>query len=285
MDNKLIEQYKDDFLCPDSREDLHYVTKSGDTAEFVNKFETKFTVMKGFVDFTGGKGAPKVVDTNKSKKVVEPSPADIYENYLESKDWKAKLFSSMTWGEKLTAPAFTKAMKVFLTEHQTGTFLDLPVATGLVSVNAFAEFKDMRFYAVDRSTEALNRAYFKLWGRNITNTILVQADYNKLPFKAEYFDGVTAFAGVNFIKNIKEAFREIFRVLKKGRRFTGVCFIKTGKQLADKAIEMFVTQKNVFQSIPEKEELQAALTDAGFGEVTLSRFEVDSLMRFSGTKR
>jgi ubiquinone/menaquinone biosynthesis C-methylase UbiE len=241
--------------------------------------------MKGFVDFTGGKSAAKVTETGKKKKIGgEVSAADAYEDYLESKDWKAKLFSSVAWGEKLSAPAFTKAMKIYLTELQTGTFLDMPVATGLVSINAYAEFKEMRFYAVDRSSDALNRTYEKLWGRHIENTILVQADYDKLPFHDGYFDGVTAFAGTNFIKNINDSFREVHRVLKKGSRFSGVAFIKTGKQFSDKAVEMFVTSKNIFQSIFEKAELQSALSEAGFADISMSRFESDSLMRFCATK-
>jgi len=282
MNNDLIVKLKDIFQCPDTKEELMYVSKGVDEGEFVNKFETKSPTKKGFVDFVGHGSAKRV--TKRVPMNKEQTSADLYEDYMESRDWKSKTFNSIAWGTRLTSGMFSKPMKVFLTELQEGMILDIPVVSGLVSTPVYLDFHQMTFVAMGYSSDNLHNAYNRIAGKGVDNTILIQGEPHKLPLKDEIFDAATSFAGINLIKNYSGAFKEIFRVLKKGAKFTGVAYVRGIKNLTDMLVDKLLLPKNHFYSVFTKDELKKALTDAGFSNVTLSRFESNVFVRVNATK-
>lgn len=283
MNNDMILKLKDIFQCPDTKEDLMYVTKGVDEGEFVNKFETKFQAMKGFADFIGHGSAKKV--TKRVSLHKEQTFADVYEDFLESKNWKSKTFNSIAWGIRLNPDIFRKSMKVFLTELQEGMILDIPIVSGIISTPVYVDFHRMTFVAVGYSSDNLHNAYNRIAGKGIDNTILVQGEPHKLPLKDEIFDSAVSFAGINFIRNYSGAFKEIFRVLKKGTKFTGVAYVRGIKNFTDTLVTKLLLPKNYFYSVFTKDELQKALTAAGFSNITISKFESDVLVRVTATKK
>ncbi|MCD4782786.1 MAG: class I SAM-dependent methyltransferase [Candidatus Eremiobacteraeota bacterium] len=282
MNNDLVVKLKDIFQCPDTKEELMYVTKGASEGEFINKFETKFQTMRGFVDFVGHGSAKRVTKRISSNK--EQTFADLYEDFLGAKNWKSKTFNSIAWGISLNPDLFTKPMKVFLTEVQEGMVLDIPVVSGIISTPVYMDFRRMTFVAVGYSSDCLQKAHGRLAGKDVDNTILIQGEAHKLPLRDGTFDTATSFGGINFIKNYSGAFKEIFRVLKKGAKFTGVAYVRGIKNLTDTIVDKLLLPKNYFNSVFTKDELQKALAAAGFSNISISRFESDTLVIVTATK-
>lgn len=280
--SNIIEENKELFQCPDTHEELLYVSKGTDEGEFVNKFETRFQTSKNFIDFVGVKSSKRV--TQKRKDSKEKTFADIYDHYMETQDWMTGMIDSVIWGHKLQSGMFTQAMKVFLTELQQGTILDFPVITGLVSTPVYRDFHQMKFVSADYAVENLSAAFDRLYGLHVNNSILLQADPRKLPLKDEIFEGVSSLCGLNFVKDFREFFKEVHRVMKQGGKYIGTAYVKGEKQMADNVIEKLIISKGYFPSVLTRGELQKALKEAGFDNISLAQFESDSIMRFSADK-
>jgi len=283
MDNKLVKENKDIFQCPDTKEELLIVSRGEDDADFINKFETKFHIKDGFVDFVGHDSAGKVTGTKK-KSTKKATFSDLYEKILKSDDLISQVFNSIVWGKKLDVENFKNAFKVFLTELQGGIVLDIPVINGLISSTVYPDFHKMKFVAADFSSENLASAFRKFKLNSVDNAILVQADSRKLPFRDNIFDGLSCLGGINFIRNCRKSFLEMNRVMKKGAKMTGIAFISGEKKWADIVINKLVVPKNIFHSLFTKDELQKSLDEAGFSKVTVTKFESDTIYQVTGIK-
>ncbi len=94
--------------------------------------------------------------------------------------------------------------------------LDLACGTGNISIKLSK--KDYEVFGLDLSIEMLKVAK----GKKLTN--LVNASFDKLPFKNESFDVIfCAFDSLNNVESLEDLeqiFREAYRVLKKGGLFT-----------------------------------------------------------------
>lgn len=286
-DIKYVTENKDFFQCPDTNEELMLVCKGNEEAEFINKFETKFYITHNFVDFVGVNSADTVTSKRSSdkKNKKKKNLADLYDEYMQASDWFIGTLDSLMWGHKLQARVFSQALRVFLTEMQSGVVLDIPIVTGLVSALVYKEFSHMKFFAADYSADCLSKAYDRIWSSHVDNAILVQADSKKLPFKDSVFDGVSSLAGVNFLKDLTSSFKSIYRVMKPNSRYLGNAYVKGEKSSTDKFVDKLIVSKGFFGSVPTKGELKKALESAGFQEISIARFEADSIVRFSAVKK
>ena len=282
MDNKIIEKHKDIFRCPDTGEDLWFMPRSEDEFNFVNKFETKFHVKGGIADFVGQSSINTIVSPYKEN---SDSLTDTYEDFMTSDDFFSGVVNHLLFGSDLNVVPFKNVMSVFLTELQEGLILDMPVMTGLLAGDVYHHFPRMTFVAADYPADAISLCYDRIKIRDSNNAMLVQADPRKLPFKDEIFDAVTSVVGINFMKEYKKAFEEIFRVLKKGGRFAGTAFVMGKKAIADQVVEKIVKRKGFFDSIFTLGEMENALTDAGFVDITIARFESDSMIKVFANKK
>ena len=281
MESKFIEENKDIFRCPDTKKDLMLIRSGGDNQYFVNEFETKFPVSRGFAGFVGSNSDKKVLPRYRATK---DSLSELYEKFLSSGDFLSSSFNFLVFGKKMDIVPFKNAMTVLLTELQSGIVLDLPVMTGQISSTIYQNFPSMKFVAADYQVDVLSLCFDRLEKVNSENTMLVQADPAKLPFVDGTFDAVMSFSGINFLKNYKTAFAEIFRVLREGAKFSGIAFILGEKSIADQIIEKFVSSKKIFESVFTMHELKEALANAGFKNISLTRFESDSVVRVTALK-
>ncbi len=281
MESTFIEENKDIFRCPDTKKDLMLIRRGGDNQFFVNEFETRFPVTKGFAGFVGTNSDKKVIPRYKPSK---DSLSELYEKFLSSGDFLSSSFNFLVFGKKMDIVPFKNAMTVLLTELQSGIILDIPVMTGQISSTIYNNFPSMKFVAADYQVDVLSLCFDRLEKIRSDNVMLVQADSTKLPFVDETFDAVMSFAGINFMKDYKSTFIEIFRVLKEGAKFSGIAFILGEKSIADQIIEKFVSSKKIFESVFTMQELKEALVTAGFKNISLTRFESDSVVRVTAIK-
>jgi ubiquinone/menaquinone biosynthesis C-methylase UbiE len=130
--------------------------------------------------------------------------------------------------------------------------------------------------ATDLSPEPLNIAAQRARERGLTNLRFEVADVHKLPFPDANFDLVTSRMGVMFFSDLPRALAEMRRVLRPGGRVAllawgpvqqpyfdctaGVIMRHTGAELPTSAKPIF--------KFGERGTLSAALSQAGFGDVT-----------------
>lgn len=281
MESKFIEENKDIFRCPDTKNDLMLIRRGGDNQYFVNEFETRFPVTRGFAGFVGTNSDKKVIPRYKPSK---DSLSELYEKFLSSGDFLSSSFNFLVFGKKMDIVPFKNAMTVLLTELQSGIILDLPVMTGQISSTIYHNFPSMKFVAADYQVDVLSLCFDRLEKIRSDNVMLVQADPTKLPFMDGTFNAVMSFSGINFLRDYKTAFSEIYRVLREGCKFSGIAFILGEKSIADQIIEKFVSSKKIFESVFTMHELKEALANAGFKNISLTRFESDSVVRVTAVK-
>lgn len=98
--------------------------------------------------------------------------------------------------------------------------LDLCTGTGEVALEAGRAVGTRgKVIGVDFCREMLAQAEEKLRASGVADRVeFVQGDALALPFEPQYFDAVTIAFGIRNLDGILEGFREIYRVLKPGRR-------------------------------------------------------------------
>ena len=91
------------------------------------------------------------------------------------------------------------------------------------------------------------------------NCRILQASVSSMPFENDTFDIATAFETVYFWPEIETAFKEVFRVLKKGAHFF-ICNEVDGLHKGDEKWTKRISGMKIYTS----EQLSALLTSVGF---------------------
>jgi ubiquinone/menaquinone biosynthesis C-methylase UbiE len=81
---------------------------------------------------------------------------------------------------------------------------------------------------------------------NISNIAFVQGDVGSLPFADESFDTVVSLNGFHAFPDKEAAFRETYRVLKKGGMFTGCFYIEGIEKRSDLILQTLYTKTGFF---------------------------------------
>jgi len=140
------------------------------------------------------------------------------------KDNKA-LYDTIGTGYNITRqadPYITERLFQILSPKITGTYLDIGCGTGNYTI-AMAN-RGINFYGVEPSEKMLDMARAK----NIqVNWLLGRSE--EIPANDNFFDGAIATLTVHHWTDIKKAFTEIYRVLKKGGKI--VLFTATPEQM------------------------------------------------------
>ena len=113
-------------------------------------------------------------------------------------------------------------------EDFTGKLLEVPVGTGVLTVPVYRELPGAEITCLDYSPDMMATAQARAKKAGIENMHFVQGDVGALPFPNESFDIVLSLNGFHAFPDKEAAYRETFRVLKKGGTFCG-CFYVRGE--------------------------------------------------------
>ena len=80
----------------------------------------------------------------------------------------------------------------------------------------------------------------------VTNVRFMQGDVGNLPFEDEEFDIVTSLNGFHAFPDKDAAYKETYRVLKKGGIFCGCFYVKGSNPHTDKMIGRFYIKSGFF---------------------------------------
>ena len=153
--------------------------------------------------------------------------ASFYDGMMTYSTWPGKAICRLVWnmdGEK-NAAYLEKALSG-IPEGFSGRLLEVPVGTGVLTMPVYQSLPKADITCLDYSPDMMASAQEKAKRLGIANAAFTQGDVGALPFADESFDIVLSLNGFHAFPDKEAAYRETFRVLKKGGTFCGCFYIK-----------------------------------------------------------
>ena len=171
----------------------------------------------------------------------------IYDNMMLGTNALGRLILKAVW-QMTQEDALEYQAKSF--EHIpadfSGSILEVPVGTGVISMPVFKTFPKADITCLDYSAKMMESARQRAQEMNISNIRFVQGDVGALPFEDNSFDIVVSLNGFHAFPDKEAAYRETFRVLKPGGQFMGCFYVKDANPHTDKWISGIYVKKGFF---------------------------------------
>lgn len=168
---------------------------------------------------------------------------DIYDDVLTKDKWWSKLYIRLFWSNVDDNEIAEKVLS-YIPDEFSGRLLDVPVGTAVFTRNKYSVLGNADINCLDYSEDMLSHARERL--KRLENVNLLQGDVGQLPYKNESFDIVLSMNGFHAFPDKKAAFRETYRVLKKGGSFIACFYIKGESKITDSLVRYFLAKKGWF---------------------------------------
>ena len=173
--------------------------------------------------------------------------ASFYDGMMTYSTWLGKAICRIVWnmdGEK-NAAYLEKALSG-IPEDFSGKLLEVPVGTGVLTMLVYQTLPRAAITCLDYSPDMMAAAQEKAKRLGIANVTFTQGDVGALPFADESFDIVLSLNGFHAFPDKEAAYRETFRVLKKGGTFCGCFYIRDECRRTDWFIRHLYQPKGFF---------------------------------------
>ena len=173
--------------------------------------------------------------------------ASFYDGMMTYSTWLGKAICRVVWnmdGEK-NAAYLEKALSG-IPEDFSGKLLEVPVGTGVLTMPVWQSLPQAEITCLDYSPDMMASAQEKAKRLGIANVAFTQGDVGALPFADESFDIVLSLNGFHAFPDKEAAYRETYRVLKKGGTFCGCFYIKDECRRTDWFIRHLYQPKGFF---------------------------------------
>ena len=153
--------------------------------------------------------------------------ASFYDGMMTYSTWPGKAICRVVWNMngKKNAAYLEKALSG-IPEGFSGKLLEVPVGTGVLTMPVYQALPGADITCLDYSPDMMAAAQEKAKRLGIANVAFAQGDVGALPFADESFDAVLSLNGFHAFPDKEAAYRETFRVLKKGGTFCGCFYIR-----------------------------------------------------------
>lgn len=168
---------------------------------------------------------------------------NIYDDVLTQDKLWSKLYIKLFWGGVDDNEIAAKVLR-FIPDDFDGKLLDVPVGTAVFTQKKYAALKNAKITCLDYSQDMLEQAKRRLC--ELDNVTAVQGDVGNLPFSNGAFDIVLSMNGFHAFPDKKSAFRETYRVLKKGGKFIGCYYSKGESAVTDNLVNRVLVKKGWF---------------------------------------
>ncbi len=158
-------------------------------------------------------------------------------------------------------------------EDFKGRLLEVPVGTGVLTMPVYRELPDADITCLDYSEDMMDKARKRAAASGIGNISFLQGDVGALPFEEESFDTVLSLNGFHAFPDKEAAYRETYRVLKKGGTFCGCFYIQDGCRKTDWFVRNFYVPKGFFTPPFETEDTLRRRLSGMYEKVTVSSVE------------
>lgn len=196
----------------------------------------KYSIIDGIIDFLPEE-TQKNIDAYAER-------AKRYEKIFEKPNCFIKLLDKIIWGIK--HEDYSPRVVNFIPKNFKGTLLDVPVGTGILTLDKYQRLPRATIIVVDYSFNMIKFAKNRFIENNIQNVIYLHADVGKLPFDDQTIDSVISMNGYHAFPDKKKAIEEITRVLKPKGQFIGCFYIKKQRKITDRFVQGYYTKKGWF---------------------------------------
>ncbi len=140
--------------------------------------------------------------------------ADFYDGMITCSTLPGKAVCRMVWNMgKTENDRYLEQALSGIPEDFAGKLLEVPVGTGVLTMPVYRSLPNAEITCLDYSPDMMEKAR----RRAPRNVNFVQGDVGRLPFEDESFDIVLSLNGCHAFPDKAAAYRETYRVLKKGR--------------------------------------------------------------------
>ena len=170
-----------------------------------------------------------------------------YDGMMKNESLLGRLANRFFWQlsgsryESFVRQAFQGIPKGF-----SGTLLEVPVGTGVLSLPHYHRMKSAKIVCLDYSEQMLQQAMTSPAARGLHQVKFVRGDVGNLQYLDGSFDCVLSLNGLHAFPNKMAAFHETYRVLKKGGTFTGCCYVKGQNRITDLFVQAFCVPMGFF---------------------------------------
>ena len=173
--------------------------------------------------------------------------ASIYDGMMTCTTVLGTAVSRAVWGigPELNA-AYLNCVFDSIPEDFSGSLLEVPVGTGVLTMPLYATLPDAQVTCLDYSADMMARAQGRAAGMGLVNIDFRQGDVGALPFADESFDVVLSMNGFHAFPDKEAAYAETYRVLKPGGTFCGCFFVEGEFARTDWFINKFYVRKGFF---------------------------------------
>lgn len=158
-------------------------------------------------------------------------------------------------------------------EDFSGKLLEVPVGTGVLTMPVYRELPDADITCLDYSADMMDAAKQKAEIAGIRNVTFLQGDVGALPFPDESFDIVLSLNGFHAFPDKEAAYRETYRVLKKGGTFCGCFYIQGGCKRTDWFVRKLYVPKGFFTPPFETEDSLRRRLQGMYEDVSVTAME------------
>ena len=155
----------------------------------------------------------------------------------------------------------------------SGKLLEVPVGTGVLTMPVYKDLPEAEITCLDYSAAMMETAQKRAEHAGINHITFVQGDVGALPFEDESFDIVLSLNGFHAFPDKEAAWRETYRVLKKGGTFCGCFYIQGGCKRTDRFIKKLYVPKGFFTPPFETEDSLWERLTGMYEEVSVSSVE------------
>ncbi len=200
--------------------------------------------------------------------------ASFYDGMMTYSTLPGKAICRLVWnmdGEK-NLEYLTRALSG-VPEDFSGKLLEVPVGTGVLTMPVYRDLPNAEITCLDYSADMMAAAEKRAKAAGLNNVTFRQGDVGALPFDDETFDIVLSLNGFHAFPDKEAAYRETFRVLKKGGTFCGCFYIQEGYRRTDWFIEHLYVPKGFFTPPFETEQTLRVRLASMYEDVTVSSVE------------
>ena len=160
--------------------------------------------------------------------------ATFYDGMITCSTPLGKAINRIVWGmnREQNNLTFEKALSG-IPEDFAGRLLEVPVGTGVITMPVYQTLPEAEITCLDYSQDMMDNARRRAAQLGLTNVSFVRGDVGALPFEDESFDAVLSLNGFHAFPDKDAAWRETFRVLKKGGAFCGCFYVKDQNRRTD----------------------------------------------------
>ena len=173
--------------------------------------------------------------------------ANFYDGMITCSTLPGKAICGLVWN--MDSGKNTRYLEMALSgipENFKGKLLEVPVGTGVLTMPVYRELPEADITCLDYSADMMATAQGRAEAAGIQNVRFLQGDVGALPFEDESFDVVLSLNGFHAFPDKEAAYRETYRVLKKGGSFCGCFYIQGGCSRTDWFIEHLYVPKGFF---------------------------------------